>query len=109
MGIDLRSSQWNGFDMKFFIRLMLLAPAAGLIPAPSAMAGSSSSKIERALSAATEVARSCKLDVDLTEVSIAIVGGDYRILFQQPRVRGGGAMVMVDRVSAAVRRFECLQ
>jgi len=98
-----------GLVMKFICRLILIALSVELLAATPLMAGNNSSNLERALSAATGVARSCRLDVDLAEVSIAILGSDYRIRFQQPHVRGGGAIVVVERLTSAVKSFECLQ
>ena len=67
------------------------------------------SKLELAISTAVSEARKCNIKIDEVEMEVSIVGPTYQVRVINPLVRGGGALVIVDRETARVQKLTCLQ
>ncbi len=67
------------------------------------------SRLELAVSSAISEANKCGVSMDDVEMSVSISGSTYRIEIFNPNVRGGGAVVIVERATTKVEGFTCLQ
>jgi ribosomal protein L22 len=67
------------------------------------------SRLESAVSSAVSEAKKCNVDIDNVEMSISIVDTTYKIEMFNPRARGGGVVLVVERATAKVKSCTCLQ
>ena len=95
------------------IPISLAAYFSMLVLAPSGLAsqrqGDVKSRLELAVSSAISEAKKCNIRVDDVEMTVSISDSTYRIEMINPNVRGGGAVVVVERATAKVESLVCLQ
>ena len=95
------------------IQISLVACFSMLALSPSGFASQRQigvkSRLELAVSSAISEAKKCNIRVDDVEMTVSISGSTYRIEIFNPNVRGGGAVVVVERATAKVESLVCLQ
>lgn len=95
------------------IQISFAACFSMLVLAPSGFASQRQSdvksRLELAVSSAISEAKKCNIRVDDVEMTVSISDSTYRIEMFNPNVRGGGAVVIVERATAKVESLVCLQ